>query len=282
MRGLGLAITAMMVLAYGCTRLAEQQFDTMTEAPRRLASFVGGNHVEVLSDGPRIENALLDAVAGASDSVNLETYILAADDVGTRLADALIAARRRGVTVNLMYDSFGSHELGDDFLQRLRAAGVVTLEFNPVNPLLARGAWRPNNRDHRKLMVVDGSTAILGGANIPRPDRIHLKSQWRDTDILIAGPVVADFQDLFIKSWLAQSGDRLPAAAYYPLLRPVGDQEVWALGEGPDSNNIYSALVAAIGAAQMTVHLTTPYFAPDPTLLRAISRRLAGASTWHS
>ena len=257
------------VLTSGCAQLVQRHLDVAT-APASATRFVGGNHVELLTTGPRIENALLDAVAAATNSVNLETYILAADEVGTRLARALVAARERGVTVNLMYDSYGSRDLPDAFIAQLRSAGIATLEFNPLDPRDTRGAWEPNHRDHRKLLIVDGRTAILGGANIRRPPSVDGERRWRDTDVLVKGPVVTQFQDLFVASWLAESATPMAPAFYYPSLSKVGDQQVRAVGEGPDSDNIYAALTAAISKARTSVHLTTPYFVPDPRLLTAI------------
>ena len=136
----------------------------------------------------------------------METYILEDDEVGRQLADALIAKQPQGVQVNLIHDSVGTLGTTKEFFKRLSDAGINVLEFNPVNPLAAKAGWDVNQRDHRKLLVVDGQSAVLGGINI---SSVYSSSRrgssgggssggsrggdkdglpWRDTDLLIEGP----------------------------------------------------------------------------------------------
>jgi cardiolipin synthase len=122
-----------------------------------------GNSATLLRDGPASYQAMFDAIASARDHVNVEFYIIEDDEIGRRFSDALLQKAAEGVAVNLMYDSVGSNQASSDFFERLRKGGVNVLEFNPVNPLRARGAWRANNRDHRKLVIVDGQVAFTGG-----------------------------------------------------------------------------------------------------------------------
>ena len=181
---------------------------------------VTGNRVTLLIDGPDTYKAMFHAIAGAHDHINLETYILEDDETGQQFANALIAKQRAGVQVNLMYDSVGSRNAGREFFQQLRDAGVRTLAYNPVNPLVAKAGWDVNERDHRKLLVVDGRTAFVGGVNIssvyrggsfskpsPRTGRTGKALPWRDTHLQIDGPVVADLQRMFIDTWAQQQGD---------------------------------------------------------------------------
>ena len=125
-----------------------------------------GNRVLLLQDGPATYRAMLAAIAGARDHINMETYILEDDVVGQHFAQVLIDKRRQGVRVNLMVDSVGTIGTPKAFFQRLIDNGVQVLEFNPINPLAARADWALNQRDHRKLLVVDGRIAFLGGINI--------------------------------------------------------------------------------------------------------------------
>src|SRR4051812_26640522 len=104
-----------------------------------------GNQATMLIDGPASYKAMFDAIDRARDSINVEYYIIEDDEVGRRFADALLKKRAEGVAVNLMYDSVGSNKTPTAFFDRLRAGGVNVLEYNPVNPLKARGAWRVNN-----------------------------------------------------------------------------------------------------------------------------------------
>jgi len=243
-----------------------------------------GNRVTLLQDGAATYSAMVAAILQAKDHINLETYIIEDDAIGREFAALLLQAQARGVQVNLMYDSIGSISTPRAFFQRLKAAGVAVLEFNPVNPLQAKGAWLVNNRDHRKLLLVDGRRVILGGINISsvyssgsvhrRPKKAALDpAAWRDTDLQIEGPVVAEFQKLFLQSWNKQQGEPLATKAYFPPLEALGKDIVRAIGSTPDDpySLIYLTLISAIGNAEQHIHLTNAYFVPDPQLLQALT-----------
>lgn len=242
-----------------------------------------GNHVLLLQDGPATYRAMLAAILAARDHINMETYILEDDDVGQRFAQALIDKQREGVQVNLIRDSVGTLGTPAAFFQQLAASGIRVLEFNPVNPLAARKPWELNRRDHRKLLIVDGRMAFLGGINISsvysggsssqgmraRPDG---SPAWRDTDLQLQGPVVAELQKLFMATWASQKGDALPAKNYFPPPENAGHEVMRAIGSSPDEpySLIYATLLSAIGSAETSVHLTNAYFVPDPQLLAAL------------
>jgi cardiolipin synthase len=242
-----------------------------------------GNEVLLLQDGPATYRAMLAAIEDARDHINMETYILDDDEVGQRFAQALMAKQQQGVQVNLIRDSAGTRGTPQDFFDKLAAAGIRVLEFNPLNPLLARKAWELNQRDHRKLLIVDGRTAFLGGINISsvyssgsfsqksrvRPDG---SPAWRDTDLQLRGPVVAELQKLFIATWQAQKGIPLASKDYFPPPENAGRQVVRAIGSSPEEpySLIYATLLSALGSAETSVHLTNAYFAPDPQLLAAL------------
>jgi cardiolipin synthase len=253
-----------------------------------------GNEVKLLQDGPATYRAMLAAIAGAQDHVNMETYIMEADDVGHQFAQALIAKQRQGVQVNLIRDSVGTIGTPPDFFQRMEDSGIRVLEFNPVNPLSARKGWELNQRDHRKLLIVDGRTAFLGGINISsvyssgssgrasRPkatadDGDAAAPGWRDTDLQLQGPVVAELQKLFLATWEAQKGKPLAAKNYFPKPETVGKTVVRAIGSSPEEpfSLIYATLLSAIASAESSVRLTNAYFAPDPQLLAALETAAA-------
>lgn len=125
-----------------------------------------GNTVKLLQDGPATYQAMFEAIAAAKDHINMETYILEDDEVGHQFAQALIGKQRKGVQVNIIRDGVGSFNTAPAFLKSLGDSGIRLLEFNPVNPLASRTDWELNQRDHRKLLIVDGVTAFLGGINI--------------------------------------------------------------------------------------------------------------------
>ena len=247
-----------------------------------------GNQIELLQDGPSTYQAMLEAIAGARDHINMESYILDDDDVGQRFAAALIAKQQAGVQVNLIRDSVGTLGTATAFFTRLSEAGVQVVEFNPINPLTAKAGWEVNQRDHRKLLIIDGHIAFLGGINISSVysgSSPHLGKQaapdsalpWRDTDLRIEGPVVSELQELFIVTWAKQKGPPLAARDYFPPLEPRGSEVVRAIGSSPDDpySLIYVTLISALRSAQSEIWLTNAYFVPDPQLLATLKEAVA-------
>jgi cardiolipin synthase len=242
-----------------------------------------GNKVRLLQDGPATYAAMFAAIRAARDHINLESYIIEDDEIGRQFADLLLEQQQRGVQVNVIYDSFGAASTPRSFFDRLTEGGIAVLEFNPVNPLAGNAPWQPNNRDHRKLLIVDGRTAFIGGINISNvysSGSVGRRSgkatsnagAWRDTDLQIDGPVVAELQKLFIESWTKQHGKALAGKTYFPPLQPAGQDIVRAIGSTPDDpySLIYLTLISAIGNAEKQVQLTHAYFVPDPQLLKAL------------
>jgi cardiolipin synthase A/B len=249
-----------------------------------------GNKVTLLQDGPDTHAAMFDAIRAAIDHVNLETYIFDDGELGQQFAELLLEKQATGVQVNVLYDSVGGLLTPQSFFDRLRAGGIAVLEFNPVNPLAKNPrTWRVNNRDHRKQLVIDGRIAFIGGVNIsdsyasspsgkPRPggkppDASDDDTGWRDTHIRIEGPVVAEFQRLFLDTWTRQAGAPPTTRHYYPELAARGDEIVRAIGSraDEDASPIYMTLMSAITRAEAEVHLTVAYFGPDPQLLEALT-----------
>ena len=242
-----------------------------------------GNKVTLLQDGPATFEAMFAAIRGAKDHVNVESYIIEGGEVGERFAQALLERQAHGVQVNVIYDSVGAIGTPAAFFDRLAQAGVQVLEFNSVNPLDTSKPWAPNHRDHRKLLVVDGSTAFLGGINISNsyssgsgagrsPRETDARSGWRDTDIEIDGAAVGEFQKLFMQTWDKQHGKPLAPRNYFPALMPRGAEIVRAIGSTPDDSYslIYLTLISAITNAEKRVLITNAYFVPDPQLMKAL------------
>jgi cardiolipin synthase len=239
-----------------------------------------GNAARLLVDGPQTHTAMFTAIARAQDHVNLQSYIIADDNVGRELADLLIHKRKEGVRVNVMYDGVGSLDTPKEFFQALRDAGIATCEFNPVNPLEARGDWRLNNRNHRKILVVDGRVAFTGGINISGvysagsfgSGRKSVDSGWRDTHIRVEGPAVSEVQHLFLDAWKSQEHcDALQAARFYPDLEKPGTRVVRVLAGAPDhGSETYAALMSAIDHAAQRAWLTYGYFVPDERTIKSL------------
>jgi cardiolipin synthase len=235
----------------------------------------------MLIDGPRAHDAMFGAMAKARDHVNLQTYILEDGEPGERLIAVLKDRVAAGVKVQLLYDSIGSIATPQRYFERLREAGVRLCEFNPVRTRLDK----VNNRDHRKILVVDGRVAFTGGINISTayssssraarriPDQeTDKKSGWRDTQVRVEGPVVAQFQRLFLDAWALQDCGPIAEASYYPRLERRGDKamRVVASDPGADRSEMYAALLDRIAQAGKRVWLTVGYFVPDPETKRSL------------
>jgi len=246
---------------------------------------IAGNRVSLLFDGPATMREMMAAARAATTSINLESYIFDKDEIGTEFADVLIEKQRQGVQVNLMVDAVGVLAVPRDFFDRMRAAGIRVVVFNPVNPAKAKGKWEVNNRDHRKLMIVDGRTAFTGGINISSTYansslfRSKYKKAkvdgdkvgWRDTHIKIEGPAVAALQYSFVKLWVEQEGGELAKADYFPPLAPVGDKILRVLATTPDGDfEIYKSLLVAIAESKKSIHITSAYFVPDQQIVDAL------------
>jgi cardiolipin synthase len=242
-----------------------------------------GNRVLLLRDGPATFEAMFAAIREAKDHINMETFTIEADEVGNRFADVLIEKQSQGVQVNLIYDSVGSLNTPKTFFKRLADSGIKVLEFNPINPLKAKAGWNVNQRDHRKLLIVDGKTAFLGGINISsvysggsisqrNSSRPEAQAPWRDTHLQVEGPVVGEFQKLFLATWEKQKGATLEPRNYTPPLENKGKDVVRAIGSSPDEpfTLMYATLISAISSAETAVYLTNAYFVPDPQLLAAL------------
>ncbi len=238
---------------------------------------VEGNSATLLMDGPAAYSAAAKAIEGARDNVNWETYILSDGKAGDSLSDLLLRKKAEGVQVNIIYDSFGGLRTPASFFRRLREGGINVLEFSPLNPFRSREKWRPIYRDHRKVLIVDGKTAITGGVNIsmesPGPGGREEREQvWRDTDVEIEGPAVAQFQKLFLDTWQRQKGPKLPDRNYFPPLKEEGDDLVRVVGSTPGAWNriTYIMYVSAFTSAKRSIHLTNAYFVPDRQMLGAL------------
>ena len=248
--------------------------------------FVAGNRVILLTEGSATMEAMVGAIRRATDHVHIETFSVDDDDRGRRIAEVLLQKQAEGVQVKFLYDSVGSFPAPSAFFQRLRDGGIQVREFNPFNPLNARGnEWRVSHRDHRRILVVDGRVAFTGSSNLsnlytsspsgtrPRAQSGEdLQDAWRDTDVQIEGPAVAELQRLFLETW-AQANGPESATKDFPPLQHEGDDVMQVLGSTPGENNrlTYLMYLAAFSFAEKAIHLTTPYLVPDGQTLKALA-----------
>jgi len=251
--------------------------ESVTESP-----LTKGNKVSLLADGQATYAAMFKAMQTAKDHINVESYIIEDDEVGRRFADLLLQKQAEGLQVNVIYDGVGSMNTPASFFQRLRDGGIQVVGFNPINPLDARGKWGLTHRDHRKILLADGKVAIIGGINISevysssplrRKQNEKAPIHWRDTDIQIEGPAVAEFQKLFQDTWLKQKGPKLSERNYFPDLKEKGNSLVRVIGSTPgETNRIpFIVYVSAIGFAEHSIHMTNSYFIPDDQIVEALT-----------
>jgi len=247
-----------------------------------------GNATRLLRDGEGAFAAIFKAIHAARHHINLEYYTL--EDVtygGERLSDLLIAKSTAHVSVNVIYDSYGSSNSPSEFFDRLRDAGVNVLEFHPANPLeAAAGGYSPNDRDHRKIMVVDGKIGIVGGVNlatyyqskIPGSNRAGAQAKadaanpvvatppevWRDLALRIEGPAVAQLQRLFLGHWQSGGGPKLDQTGFFPDLPAKDGEIIRIIGSSPqqDISRYYVTLISSMRNAEQRIWLTTAYFVP--------------------
>jgi cardiolipin synthase A/B len=237
-----------------------------------------GNEVHILRDGAETFPAMFAAIRQATHYVYLEYYIL--EDVtcdGEKLSDLLVRQSQAGVHIRVIYDGIGSIGTDSEFFDKLQAAGIQVVEFNPLNPWKHHNAL--NARDHRKLLVADGTVAILGGVNLSSTyqsapsaggEKQAAESQkpqdiWHDTDIEISGPVVVELETLFSDHWREQQGVPLEADSDPdPPSQSPGDEVVRILGSSPAKlkRRYYVDVISAIRNAESSIWITGAYFVP--------------------
>jgi len=251
--------------------------ESVTESP-----LTKGNKATLLSDGQATYAAMFEAIKTARDHINLESYIIEDDETGRKFADLLLEKQAKGVRVNIIYDSVGSVKTPASYFQRLRDGGIQVVGFNPINPLETPEKWGLTHRDHRKILIADCKVAIIGGINISevysssplrRKQTEKAPIHWRDTDIQIEGPAVAEFQKLFLETWQKQKGPELSERNYFPDLKEEGNALVRVVGSkaGQTNRTTFIMYVSAITFAEHSIHMTNSYFIPDDQILNALT-----------
>lgn len=267
-------------------RWAKAALDIKTHAALEEAAtgvpLIAGNKITLLFDGPQTMTEMIAAITTAKNHINLETYIFDHDELGQRFADLLIEKQKQGVAVSILYDSVGTIGTPQAFFERMRQGGIRLIAFNPVNPTAHFGHWRLNNRDHRKILIVDGKLAFTGGVNISSTysksslfrSKARANSQvgWRDTHIKIEGPAVAALQWVFLDAWVHQEAGDLPEREFFPPSAEAGDKIVRILASQPGGDyQIYKAYALAMQDAKKSIHVTSAYFVPDRQIIDALT-----------
>ncbi|GGJ69919.1 cardiolipin synthase [Anoxybacillus voinovskiensis] len=272
-----------MFLKYEGQRASIRQTNELKEHQQpllRLAHRLGKSPIslstetKVLTNGEETFAAIFAELEKATHHIHLEYYIVRHDDVGQRLKDILIAKAKKGVHVRFLYDAVGSWKLSKAYVQELREAGVEMVPFSPVRlPFLNN---KINFRNHRKIIVVDGTVGFVGGLNIG--DEYLGKNEyfgfWRDTHLWIRGEAVRTLQLIFLQDWYYMTGETLLTLNYLsPTLTFSGDRGgVQLIAGGPDQEweVIKHLFFAMITSAKQSIWIASPYFIPDEDILTAL------------
>ncbi len=230
-----------------------------------------GNRFELLVDGHAYFPRMLEALEQACRYVLLEIYLFESGVVANRFIEALMNAASRGVAVKVLVDDFGAARLLDGDRARLTGAGVDLLLYNPVH----LRKWIGNMfRDHRKLLIVDGEVAFVSGTGITDEFDNQKKParSWRETAVRISGPVLTDWQELFVRVWSRHAVQDLTLPAPAPRAEPADMRGRVAIASPLRAQDIRRSLFRRVRDARQRVWLATAYFVPSRKLLRALKR----------
>ncbi|GAA3613928.1 cardiolipin synthase [Microlunatus ginsengisoli] len=255
--------------------------DSLVRLNRRLGSMpiMSGTSHGLFGDYDASIAAMTAAVREARSRVHVEIYIMAWDHTTDAFFTALAEAVERGVHVRLLYDHIGSRKYPGfrRMNKRMTEAGIEWHQMMPIHPL--KGRWRrPDLRNHRKLLVVDGEVAFMGSQNMIDASylirkNIKIGRRWHDLNIKLSGQIVSSLDAVFALDWYTETGESLVHLIKPPETYPPGDQDLQLLPSGPGYLTIPNLrlFTALVHRAQRRLSLTSPYFVPDDSLLEAIT-----------
>ncbi len=247
----------------------------MASAKSNRAFLLPNNAIRLLQNGEEKFPALLEDLRQAKHHIHIEYYIFENDQIGGQIKEILIAKAKEGIKVRLIYDDFGAKAIRNNIVKDLQRQGVEVFPFNKIRLLLL--ANRLNYRNHRKIVVIDGLTAYVGGINIS--DRyINTKGSafWRDLHLRIQGTGALALQRIFISDWNFCSGQSILVTGNklfpYQQMPHYGSVKMQVISSGPDSDtpNILFATLQAIQSARQEILLCSPYFIPDESLQQSL------------
>ena len=235
---------------------------------------VGGNRVEVLLNGDEIFPAKLRAIRSARRTINYAQYVFEEGKPAQDVAQAMAERCRAGVTVNVLLDAVGALALPTEYRDIMTNAGCRVEIFRPLSPFAID---KVNNRNHRRILVVDGRMGITGGSGTSGKWGGDGKTQdhWRDTDVWIEGPVVEQLQGAFVENWLEATGIALGGRDYFPApLEAKGHASAQAVRSSPAGGSaaMYTMFLLAMASARRSIYITNPYFLPDDKMVETLVR----------
>jgi cardiolipin synthase len=238
--------------------------------------FVDGNMVTLLWKGTESFQTIFKRIQGAKEIICLEFYIFRDDETGNELAEILKKKAAEGVEVNILYDHFGSLLTPGSFWKRLRDSGV---RIRASRPFKWESPFEYVYRDHKKLIVIDGRYAFTGGLNIANEYRgvpmMKRKEAWRDTGILLEGPIAAALLDIFKKSWKLWRGDHIGFQRHIdPIPGGLPVLPIFA-SSAKGRRKMRKLLYFSLNTAEKSIYLTTAYFTPSRRMQQVLAQAVA-------
>jgi cardiolipin synthase len=238
------------------------------------APIVGGNRVDILLNGEQIFPVMLDAIHGARASITYAQYTFEEGPVAREVAAALAERCRAGVKVHVLLDGVGSLATPPEYPESMTRAGCHVATFRPLGPFTLR---RANNRNHRRILVIDGRIGFTGGSGVSRlwMGNGRIADHWRDTDVRVEGPAVAYLQGAFAENWLEATGTLLGGESYFPRTVPArGRIPVQVVRSSPAGGSfaLYTSLLLAMASARRSVLITNPYVLLDDKMTETLER----------
>ena len=232
----------------------------------------GNNQVQIFKNGEQKFPALISALRNAKHHIHLEYYIFDDDEIGNEVLHILNEQAEKGVEVRMIVDALGG-EIHRKTIKKLKSKGIQFHEYHPV--LFSSLANRVNYRDHRKIVVIDGTIGFVGGINIADRYINNEKSAlyWRDTHCMIEGEAVYSLQVLFILNWYFVSNSLIqPGMDYFPIMEKKGEVLTSVISSDPDSDNpnLMEGYFSMINTAREEILIITPYFIPNESVLTAL------------
>ncbi|MHB8386289.1 MAG: phospholipase D-like domain-containing protein [Metallibacterium sp.] len=239
-------------------------------------AIVAGNRITTLQNGDEIFPAMLEAIRRAQRTITFETYIYWSGTIGEQFADALIERARAGIKTHVMLDWLGSKKMESQLLGKMMDSEI---EVERYHALRWYSLGKMNNRTHRKVLIVDGTTGFTGGVGIADQWTGHAQDpkHWRDMHFRVEGPVVAQMQAAFLDNWIKTTGSVLHGDAYFPALTARGEQEMHLFTSSPAGGSASMRLMylTAITAAEQTIDIESAYFVPDMLMSEELIRARA-------
>ena len=232
-----------------------------------------GTETTVLTNGDETFQAILEELKKAVHHIHIEYYIVRDDQIGQRLKNVLIEKAREGVKIRFLYDAVGSWRLSTEYIRDLTTEGIEIIPFGPVKLPFLNSKF--NFRNHRKIIVIDGSIGFVGGLNIG-DEYLGLNSSfgfWRDTHLKLKGEGVRSLQLIFLQDWYYMTNESLLTPEYLsPILEENRHGGVQLIAGGPDNewSAIKNIFFAMITSAKDSVWIASPYFIPDEDIFTAL------------